>query len=97
MSEMTYTRCDLCEGSLVLTTSTARFNEADALIEFSERKPSPCFCTESDTPGWTPTGLTIGQIDRMVERERVLKGDPGVPADRASRIIAEMRSALEKT
>lgn len=47
MSEMTYTRCLVCKGSL----------KRRIMVSVSD-----CPCTTTSTPGWAATGLTMGQL-----------------------------------
>lgn len=58
------------------------------------RPPGPCWCTRSSTPGWVPTGVTLGQLERYADRERALAGDPGLPADRRLAILLKLRSRV---
>lgn len=51
-----------------------------------------CLCAQSPTPGWAPTGLTLGQIERMVQMERVLQQDPGVNPNDVQQVIARLES-----
>lgn len=57
--------------------------------------PTCCPCVRSSTPGLSPTGVTVGQIERMVERERSLQGDPGVDAVVRRTVLAKLRQLLE--
>lgn len=78
MSEMIYVRCPACRGSAWL------HGEGVGLS-------APCPCARTDHPGWAPTGLTMGQIDRMVDLERALAGDPGLPVERRREILRAAR------
>ena len=61
MSQMTYTRCGLCRGTLKFM----------AMIGIDERQVS-CPCTLSSTPGWSPTGVTENQLERLAKSEETL-------------------------
>ncbi len=83
---MTYTECPMCSGTLRIEL---RSKDGEK-IRFND-----CPCRASSRPGWAPNGLTIRQIDRMVERERILAGDPGIPPDRRARVLADIRNKLD--
>jgi hypothetical protein len=76
---MTYTRCPVCKGTLMMDVGCLR---------------RPCICENSRTPGWSATGLTMGQIERMVEREMALKGDHGIPLEKRKEVIAKLNSDI---
>lgn len=80
MSEMTYTCCPVCQGSLRMSMGPD--------VPLSAIQQVPCPCTRGDTPGWAPTGVTLAQMDRMAETERALAGDPGVPESRRREVLA---------
>ena len=82
---MTYTRCSICNGSLTLSADIGG-------VEAEHR----CPCTRSPTPGWSPTGVTLAQIDRMVDVERALAGDPGLPEQRRLEILTELDRKIGK-
>jgi hypothetical protein len=90
---MTYTRCEMCRGSLSRLI--------DGGDRDDERDYYSCPCATSSTPGWMPTGLTLAQIDRMVELERALQGDPGIPIERRVVVLinhhARLKRVLEST
>ena len=48
MSEMTYSKCPLCNGTLRHANAT-------------------CPCVRSGVPGWAPTGVTLDQLERLVD------------------------------
>ena len=82
-NEMTYTPCPICLGTTWMQ-------------EPGVPATKHCPCTRGAPPhGWSPTGLTLGQIDRMVERERALDGDPSVPVERRRKVLAIIRKRLE--
>lgn len=83
MSEMTYARCPACRGSTWLHGEGV----GGATL---------CPCTRGETPGWAPTGVTLGQIERMAELERALAGDPGVPEARRREALAMAWAALSR-
>lgn len=64
MSEMTYTKCSLCHGTLI--------PKMKELLR--------CPCAESKTPGWDKTGITVGQIERAVRAENCLREIMGLAA-----------------
>jgi hypothetical protein len=82
MDEMTYSQCQMCGGT--------------------GRVPRPgggavsCACLRSKSPGWSPTGVTVRQLERMAERERCLSGDPGVPLERRLRVLTDLRNRLDR-
>lgn len=88
MTEMTYTRCPACRGSLHIVTGPD--------IPLAATQHVACPCARADTPGWAPTGVTLGQIERMAELERALAGDPGVPEARRRKALARARAALSR-
>ena len=96
MDDMTYTRCDLCNGTLEMVMTPASYDEVSGEIVYGDRTVSRCHCTRSPTPGWNPTGLTVRQLERMAERERVLSGDPGIPPDRRLKVLVDLRNRLGK-
>lgn len=81
MSEPLFTRCSICQGA-------GHFDHGDGR--------TVCPCVRTDHPGYAHVGLTLGQLDRMAERERVLQGDPGVPAERAGKVVADIRARLKR-
>lgn len=58
-NEMTYTKCGVCNGAGHLGTE-------------GEDDWKPCPCTRSSTPGWSPTGVTEKQLERLAESEKTL-------------------------
>lgn len=50
--EMTYTLCGLCNGGLQISV---------------EAKLLSCPCTRCPTPGWSPTGVTVKQLERLAK------------------------------
>lgn len=81
--EMTYTLCPLCHASGTIPTA-------------DPHRRAACPCLRSPSPGYAATGLTVGQIERMVLVERCLVGDPGVPVDERSRVIVALRERVDK-
>lgn len=59
-------------------------------------QPNTCPCVRTDTPGWAPTGLTLAQMDRLVDLRRVLDGDPGVEPTKAGAILAGVAAKLRR-
>lgn len=72
MSEMTYTKCNLCGGTLFIILHP-RYMSTAALQEGASSEVENCPCQKSKTPGWAETGITLGQIERAVECEQVLR------------------------
>jgi hypothetical protein len=74
MSEMPYHRCPICVGSRIVLDETVK-------------RIVPCPCTRGSTPGWAPVGVTMGQLERLVERETARQqarcGGGVTPASRA--------------
>ena len=62
MSEIVYTRCNLCHGTLVVPE-----NMAPCTGDLR------CPCRFSQFPGWAATGLTLGQQERAVRGEVLAK------------------------
>jgi hypothetical protein len=84
-SDMTYSRCDHCGGiGRVLVEK-----------EYGWERTA-CPCVRSESPGWSPTGVTVRQLERMAERERCLSGDPGVPLERRLRVLTDLRNRLDR-
>lgn len=86
MSEQLYTRCPICQGK--------KYTSKQISPGFAIGHPCPC--VGGETPGWALTGLTMGQVERMVELERALAGDPGVPLDRRITVIQKVREKLAR-
>lgn len=63
------------------------------VCENKQNRP-PCVCDRGEAPGYAATGLTLGQIDRMVERERALSGDPSLSLERRQVICGELKDRL---
>ena len=80
MSEL-YTRCSMCAGTCLLN---------------APHLASPCLCTRSATPGWSPVGVTTAWLDRHAELERALAGDPGVPPDRRIRLLERLLERVQQ-
>jgi hypothetical protein len=54
-----------------------------------------CPCLKSPTPGWSPTGLTLGQLSRMANIERALQGDPGLPKEHRRQILTDLQMKVD--
>jgi hypothetical protein len=81
---MTYTKCPICDGSLM----------APPIIE--GHWPRQCPCAKTSTPGFSPTGLTLAQIDRMVRPRRALAGDVGIAHAERGKILADLGVELDR-
>ncbi len=46
--------------------------------------------------GFVKIGLTMGQVDRMVDVERTLQGDPGIPLEKRLRIAVALDVRLNR-
>ena len=59
-----------------------------------------CVCVRSSTPGYTPTGLTTGQVEKWADERRAIQGDPGITRDRRMKLLQALRDraneAIEK-
>ena len=89
MSEMTYTRCPVCRGTLCITPEASTDREPACW-------PVNCPCARTASPGWAPTGLTLGQLDRLADVERALAGDPGLPEERRRAVLVTLRRRLRE-
>ena len=56
MSEMTFTRCGVCKGTLKV---------ANVMVNGIHREQYDCPCTRSSTSGWSPTGVTERQLEML--------------------------------
>jgi hypothetical protein len=74
-AEPLYQRCSLCSGSLRVVAAT----NTDPV-----EKDRPCPCTTSPTPGWAAIGLTVGQVERLVEDARKKPGPGGAVTEPAA-------------
>ena len=83
IDRMTYTRCELCGGRGIIIEQPPE-----------QQRSRMCLCARSATPGLNPTGLTIGQLDRLANLERALAGDPGIPAARQKQILEDLADRL---
>lgn len=72
MSEMMYTRCELCKGTGLLDQPA---------VTNTGRTEHRCPCKGAQFPGWAPVGVTVGQLDRIVTENARLKGQPTPPAE----------------
>ncbi len=64
---MLYTRCELCLGG-----RTIHDPATGAFVRH-------CICCRSSSPGWSPSGVTIGQLDGLVKLDR-LRQEAGISA-----------------
>ncbi len=85
MSEQLYQRCPICRGA-----------PSFAQDAFYDEFLVDCPCARSRTPGWTPIGLSLGQVERLADTERALSGDPGLPAERRGKALARVREMLAR-
>lgn len=49
-----------------------------------------CPCIQGKNPGYAPTGVTLGRLDRMVRTERALAGDPGLPLGERLSVVSSV-------
>ncbi len=87
-SDPLYQRCPLCRGRLWIDAS----RRPDAVIEVLQA----CPCRRSETPGYAPVGITTEELDTLVERQRALQGDPGIPIDRRRMILHYLARRLHE-
>lgn len=85
MDDMLYEKCAVCRGWGRLNLDGSEYSPG------TRTATRPCVCVRSPTPGYTPTGLTTGQVERMVDKERAVQGDPGIPAGRRLAILRAMQ------
>jgi hypothetical protein len=60
MGELLYQRCPVCKGTLQVPGGAAVCDWPPELVGGDR-----CVCTRSSTPGWTATGLTLGQVEHI--------------------------------
>lgn len=60
MITLLYQRCPVCRGTFRL----------DKVIITEGGTLWRCPCDQSETPGWVPVGMTLGQVERAVAAER---------------------------
>lgn len=76
-----YEKCSNCNGRLFVPASKEFAEKAQSI---GVAPPSQhCYCVKSPTPGYSPTGLTLGQVDgiiRFKDRLLILVADlAGIP------------------
>lgn len=79
--DMLYSRCATCGG-----TGKGEWQHAGPVRRL--------VCPPCGGDGWIPTGVTMGQLERMADAERALAGDPGLPAERRRAILAKLRGKV---
>jgi hypothetical protein len=90
MTELLFTKCGLCDGARkVLQGRVFDVPAADA------RKVVDCACVKGPHPGYLAVGLTLSQIDKLVDADRALSGDPGV-VRRAGEAAAGLARELQR-
>jgi hypothetical protein len=52
-------------------------------------------CPGCDGLGFTKTGLTLGQVERMAYREQCVAGDPGVPEEKRRDIVKKLKAKVD--
>lgn len=80
--QMTYTHCELCEGTCCIPP------DAEDRLYTKE-----CPCTKSSTPGWSPTGVTARQLERLVAEHDTLErmSRPSIPWSVALELLRGLR------
>lgn len=89
-----FQHCELCGGS-TLTRQPMTVNTGHGTVE----KPAgtDCLCLRSSTPGYSPVGLTVGQVDAIRnDRDGLLVAlwnhwqstEPSLPAELVDRLQA---------
>lgn len=68
-----------------LDVSEPLYQKCEHCRAMRDRVAGPC--PSCNGTGYWPVGLTVGQVDRLVERERALKGDPGIPRERRRAVL----------
>lgn len=94
MSEELYQRCPVCKGSTWLNVDNSPAPGTDSPNFDPKKSARGCPCRKSKTSGWCPIGLTVGQVERMVDLERTLQGDEGIPQPKRAAILAVVRARL---
>lgn len=92
-SAMTYTRCPLCKGELIV------FGVSNTQDSPHPRR-HPCPCTRGKTPGWAVTGVTLGQLDRLSRQEGKalnLERELEIARAEADRLREALRRVLAQT
>lgn len=84
-----YQRCEFCP-------ERPGFVAADRTTTVDGTSTRWAKCRGCGGVGYWPIGLTVGQVERLVEQEQALCGDPGIPQPKASAILANVRVKLAR-
>jgi DNA-directed RNA polymerase subunit RPC12/RpoP len=80
---MLYQVCEVCEGF--------------GSVPVHEALPKgPATCPGCQGRRFVKVGVTTGQLERMVQTQRALQGDPGLPFERRREILIDLHKRVNE-